>query len=1090
MAEGKPYNISIETKAQLEEIQKLLVELRAISAEISKINGLTFSAVSMSAAELSRTGKDLAEAIIANKKAFEELPKATDKAGDGIKKFREESKKTKESVDGLKSATEGFFLELGAMGARLATKLPALISRSIEAFGQQEMAMQKLSAAVRANGGNVSEVLPIMSAFASEMQRITTYGDEQVLAMQAMATSMGVNSDQMQGVIKSAIGLASALNMDVMTAIKAASAAVQGKTTMLQEYIPALAKCKTEEEKLATVQKLSASGFAQAKAEAETSIGKLKQLSNAWSDLAETAGGMFAPAAADIAVLLREICAWIAKSDTRVLLLTETLSALAIAFSFAKIGGLASVVRMFKLVSLSMQGTTLATTTLSKALKATPWGAVLGLATSAVMGLSAAYSYFAEKAKKAYESNIEQSKEYRDGIDAEIDALKRGGISAEENEKRTGEIRAEIARLKAEQSEYARANIKSVNTGSMGGIAGYIDPAAKAQLDNYRAKIEKLEEALKAYGDVKALAKIREREHAAAVAASEEILAKSAEEMRAAQSAAEALKVTRERYARTEKEISELQKAFDGGKIADSERVAKAERLRRARLELLELGKKEIEQETALATSKYAALKTAELNKQNDLEARLAGARLRGNAAEAKSLETELEGVKIQRKRLDIITAYISARKSEIKTAEDLNRIQADAARYANATLEFEKQKADSEKWLNGEIEKNKAAQRDMEVEILRARASGNEAGAKELELKLKIAQTAAEIFESTRKEGMSRDELERLQASANEKAREKCELEKSITDEIERQNLAKDTQAKIEDILLTNKIEQLKSEGKLTEARELERERENRRTIAGIPGLSADDKEKLLSTMRQTNDYRDKQEKMRGGGGGSGYGAGTSSYSGGGGYAGSSGGSYGGSGYGGSYGASFGGGYGGAAKYSGPTPPRRPRAATISEKYRGLYNEWQASGGSRSGVSWIDYRNSRRGEIDAAEKARKSYGRTVVADANTPIAEQRDRAAKTISGIESEAKGMASRVTLGGAVGAAANSVPNEAPRKAPRAGGEEENESPENKQRRTQTQTKSQPVRQQTAQNLGGDSVVKLLSSIDKSVKSIAST
>ena len=217
---------------------------------------------------------------------------------------------------------------------------------------------------------------------------------------------------------------------------------------------------------------------------------------------------------------------------------------------------------------------------------------------------------------------------------------------------------------------------------------------------------------------------------------------------------------------------------------------------------------------------------------------------------------------------------------------------------------------------------------------------------------------------------------------------------------------------------------------------------------------------------MRQTNDYRDKQEKMRGGGGGSGYGAGTSSYSGGGGYAGSSGGSYGSSGYGGSYAGGFGGGYGGAAKYSGPTPPRRPRPATISEKYRGLYEEWQASGGSRSGVSWIDYRNSRRGEVDAAEKARKSYGKTVVTDANTPVAEQRDRAAKTISGIESEAKGMASRVTLGGAVGAAANSVPNEAPRKAPRAGGEEESESSENRQRRTQIQTKSQPARPQTAQ------------------------
>lgn len=1058
MADEKPYNISIETKAQLAELQKLLTELRAINAEIAKMNGLTFSSINASVSELAKAGKELSSALVS-------LPKTMDTIADDVKKIGEESKKAGEDLNGLKTTAQGVFMELGAQITDFAVnklkQIPAAIMSSIEAFGQQEMAVQKLAAAIRSQGGSVSEVLPIMSAFASEMQRITTYGDEQVLAMQAMATSMGVNSDQMQGVIKSAIGLASALNMDVMTAIKAASAAVQGKTTMLQEYIPALAKCKTEEEKLATVQKLSASGFAQAKAEAETTAGKLKQAANAWGDLAEVAGGTFAPVAVDVANALKLVCEWFSKNQEFTQLLIGSLSSLAVGFAFSRIGGLASVAALFKTVSAAIVGTKAASDALNVSLKANP----LGIAMTAVSAFALLVSHLHSKEKARYESNIEQSKEYRDGIDAEIDAMKQWGISAEDNEKRTAEVADEIAKLKAEEEEYRKSHGQL--RGAYGGAMYKVySKEEQAEIDNYRAKIEKLEERQKAAANVKELDALAAKRHAAAVAASEEILAKSAEEMRAAQSATEALKVTRERYARTEKEIAELQKAFDGGKIADSERVAKAERLRRARLELLELGKKEIEQETALAASKYAALKTAELNKQNDLEARLAGARLRGNAAEAKSLETELEGVKIQRKRLDIITAYISARKSEIKTAEDLNRIQADAARYANATLEFEKQKADSEKWLNGEIEKNKAAQRDMEVEILRARASGNEAGARELEQKLRISQIASEIFESTRKEGMSRDELERLQASANEKAREKCELEKSITDEIERQNLAKDAQAKIEDILLTNKIEQLKSEGKLTEARELERERENRRTIAGIPGLSADDKEKLLSTMRQTNDYRDKQEKMRGGGGGSGYGAGTSSYSGGGGYAGSSGGSYGSSGYGGSYAGGFGGGYGGAAKYSGPPPPRRPRPATISEKYRGLYEEWQASGGSRSGVSWIDYRNSRRGEVDAAEKARKSYGKTVVTDANTPVAEQRDRAAKTISGIESEAKGMASRVTLGGAVGAAANSVPNEAPRKAPRAGGEEESESPENRQRRTQIQTKSQPARPQTAQ------------------------
>ena len=951
-----------------------------------------------------------------------------------------------DSTSNLSNVWTGAMMNIGAQISDLAMKLPKLATATIEAFGKQEMAVLKLSSAIRSQGGNVSEILPIYESLAGEMQRLTTYGDEEVLALQSTATAMGVTSEQMDLCIKGAIGLSNVFGIGLNEAVRAAATVVQGKTDKLNEMIPALSKCKSETEKYAIAEKAMKDGFAQAKAEAESTSGKLKQAANAWGDLAEVAGETFAPVAVEVAGALKSVCEWLSKNSEIIQVLVGGLSSLAVGFAFSRIGGLASVASLFKMVSGAITGTKAASDALNVSLKANP----LGIAMTAVSAFALLVSHLHSKEKARYESNIEQSKEYRDGIDAEIDAMKQWGISAEDNEKRTAEVADEIAKLKAEEEEYRKSHGQL--RGAYGGAMYKVySKEEQAEIDNYRAKIEKLEERQKAAANVKELDALAAKRHAAAVAASEEILAKSAEEMRAAQSATEALKVTRERYARTEKEIAELQKAFDGGKIADSERVAKAERLRRARLELLELGKKEIEQETALATSKYAALKTAELNKQNDLEARLAGARLRGNAAEAKSLETELEGVKIQRKRLDIITAYISARKSEIKTAEDLNRIQADAARYANATLEFEKQKADSEKWLNGEIEKNKAAQRDIEVEILRARASGNEAGAKELELKLKIAQTAAEIFESTRKEGMSRDELERLQASANEKAREKCELEKSITDEVERQNLAKDAQAKIEDILLTNKIEQLKAEGKLTEARELEREREIKRTLAGMSGLSEEQKKKLAETMRQTNAYRDRQQNMRKGGSGNGYGAGASYPAG----AGSNG----------SYGGNSVRGYDGSAKYTGPTPPRRPSPATVSSKYLGLYEEWKAAGGSKSGESWTDYRMRRGGEIDAAEKAGISYGRTMSADANTPVAKQRDRAARTLSGIESQAKDMASRVAPSGALVTAAN-VPKESPRKAPGAGGEAKNESNENRPRRIQNQTKFQLTRQQSAQ------------------------
>ena len=988
MADDKAYNISIETKAQLEEIQKFLAELRSISAEISKINGQTFSAVSASAAELSKTGKDLAKALVSQRIASEELNKMLGKTGTGLERVKNSVKNFESDVDGAKNSITGFYMELGAMAARMATRLPSAITATIQAFGQQEAALQKLSAAVRANGGRVSEVLPIMRQFASDIQSITTYGDEQVHSMMAMATSMGVTVGQMDGVMRSAIGLSTALGMDVTTATKAAASAIQGKTGMLQEYIPALAKCKTEEEKLAQVQKLSASGFAQAEAAANTLDGKLKQAANAWGDLQEVVGEAFAPTVKAVAGLIKGICEIMMEYTAVVKTLTIALTSCAVGFAFTKVGGLANVAKMLLGVSTATKSATTAMHALNLAIKANPIGLIASAAAAAVLGLAQLVDYVAN-------------------------------LESEEEKEAAAQEEAANARRKA--AEDARA--------------------ATAALDEYAKSVAK------------------EGENADTTASRMAALA------------------------------DEIEQLSDRSKWAENGQEAAAQKLIEKKKELGELQKKYLEQVKSAAEAEYQYASNRETERKYRVEQELNAARKTGVAHIIKFKEAELAHVEELQKSVELQKKYYADHAHLVKSEEDRKRIMADAKAYAESSLVGAQKKADVEKWLNAEDEKAKTGQRNLEMEILRARASGNEAGAKELELKLKIAQAAAEIFESTRKEGMIIPELERLQASANEKAREKCALEKSITDEIERQNLAKDAQAKIEDILLTNKIEQLKSEGKLTQARELERERENRRTIAGIPGLSDEDKSKLLATMRQTNDYRDKQEKMRGGGGG--YGAGAS-YSGGGSYGAGSGGymparggSYGGSGYG------YGGGYAGAARNPGPRPPRRPRPATISAKYMPLYEEWQASGGARSGVSWIDYRNSRRGEIDAAEKARKSYGKAAAEDAKTPVAAQRDRAAQTLSAIESQAKGMAAGIAPGGAVVSAANSVPKEPPRKAPRAGGEEESESPENRQRRAQTQAKQpQNARQQTAQNLGGNSVVKLLSSIDKTVKSIAST
>ena len=950
MADEKPYNISIEVKAQLEEIQKLLDELRSISAEMSKINGQTFSAVSMSAAELSKTGKDLAKALVSQRIASEEFNKMLGKTGSGLENAKEKTKKFKDEVDGTKNSITGFYMELGAMAARMVTHLPSAVTATIQAFGQQEMVLQKLSAAVRTNGGNVSEVLPIMQQFASDIQAITTYGDEQVHSMMAMATSMGVNAGQMDIVMRSAIGLSTALGMDVTTATKAAASAIQGKTGMLQEYIPSLVKCKTEEEKLAQVQRLSESGFAQAEAAANTLDGKLKQAANAWGNLQEVMGEAFAPTVKAVAGLIKGICALLTENAAVTKTLTIALTSCAVGFAFTKVGGLANVAKMILGVTTATKGATTAMHAFNLAIKANPIGLIASAAAAAVLGLAQLVDYYL---------NLE---------------------SEEQKEIAAQEAAREARRRTAEDAR-----------------------AASAVLDEYAESVA------------------REGESADDTAKRMSALA------------------------------AEIESLSDRSKWAENGQEEAAQKLVDKKKELVELQKKYLEQVNATAEAEYQYASNRETERKYRVEQELNAARKTGIAHIIKFKEAELAHVEELQKSVEIQKKYYADHVHLVKSEEDRKRIMADAAEYANSVIERSREESRDAKWLNSELEKSKNEQRGLEMDILRARAAGNEAEAKDLELKLKISQTASEIFEATRKEGMGREELKRLQSDAAEKAREKCELEKTITDEVERQNLAKDAQAKIEDILLTNKIEQLKAEGKLTEARELEREREIKRTLAGMSGLSEEQKKKLAETMRQTNAYRDRQQNMRKGGSGNGYGAGASYPAG----AGSNG----------SYGGNSVRGYDGSAKYTGPTPPRRPSPATVSSKYLGLYEEWKAAGGSKSGESWTDYRMRRGGEIDAAEKAGISYGRTMSADANTPVAKQRDRAARTLSGIESQAKDMASRVAPSGALVTAAN-VPKESPRKAPGAGGEAKNESNENRPRRIQNQTKFQSTRQQSAQ------------------------
>ena len=1010
-----------------------------------------------------------------------ELEEAS-KAIETLKEIQMASNDLSGSISSTRTVVNGFFMELGAMGARLATQLPAALLGSIEAFGRQEMAVQKLTAAIRANGGNVSEVVPIMREFASEIQRITTYGDEQVLAMQAMASSMGVSSDQMQGVIRSAIGLASALNMDVMTAVKAASAAVQGKTTALQEYIPSLSKCKTEAEKLAVVQKLSASGFAQARAEAQTATGKLKQCANAWGDLAEVAGGIFAPVATDIAGLLKGMCEVFSENSGIVAALTGSFTSLAVSMAFAKIGGLPNVIALIKLTGGSLMGVKGASDALNASLRANPIGAAISVAITAVTALTAAYSYFKGKADETYKNNIEQSAEYRSALDAEIESLKQWGIGLDDNKRRVAEISAEIEKLEAAQAKFLDS--AGMRGHGMGAGMRIYSADEQAQLDNYSAKIEKLAELKNTLADSGKLAELAEKRHAEAVEKSNAILAESEAKTLAAIDGTEALRQIRQKYADTEREIADIEAAFADGSVADSERVAKANRLAQARREILELEKSEAEQVLKNGENAMTAETLKLLSRKMSLETQIVAARNHGDLQTQKSINDSLWLVSQDLRREELARKYIAALKDTVQTEEDYLELKKQAYASANTTLEVERKtaieaakKATAEKWLANETAVAKSRLQALEMDILTARAGGNEKLAKDLEGSQRIAQLASEIFETTRREGMSRDQLVALQNSANEQAQKRYALEKSITDETERQNLAKNAQAKIEDILLTNKIEQLRAEGKISDAKELERERDIKRALADLKGVSDADKAKLADTMRQTNTYRDRQEFGRNSGG-------FSSFGGRGGY---SNGGFSGGGMG--YSQSTYGGYnGGGIRQIGrrQLAPSRRQGETWAQANARYADEMTAK---------QQQREQRRADNDTLGAMTSSTERMAFQRhmRENDVRQFRgigdnasERARKTLGEISADADTMAGiKPRLGGAVAEAAQDSKKLEPRKLGKSGNSDE-EKPQQKNETPARKALNNRTANPPQKNAdSGGRIVELLESIEKSVR-----
>lgn len=152
--------------------------------------------------------------------------------------------------------------------------------------------------------------MPKYKAAASEIQSMTTIGDEASLAIMAQNLNLGVNADKLDESVKGTIGLAKALGIANESAARYYALAESGETTVLRRYLPALRQAKDKTEEMRIIQEAANRGFAQARAETNTLAGAKQQLANSTGDLKERFGellSVFGPNVDEIKSIRGEI---------------------------------------------------------------------------------------------------------------------------------------------------------------------------------------------------------------------------------------------------------------------------------------------------------------------------------------------------------------------------------------------------------------------------------------------------------------------------------------------------------------------------------------------------------------------------------------------------------------------------------------------------------------------------------------------------------------------------------------------------------------------------------------------------------------
>lgn len=194
-------------------------------------------------------------------------------------------------IQGFGNKTKAWFNDSKiAIGAAVGG-ISAAIVTSIKAYGEQEQAVASLNQALANQGKYSKQTSQDLQDFATQLQSVTTYGDEAIVSVQAQLVAFGLEGEELKKTTRATLDLATAKGVDLQSAAQLLGKAFVGETGTLSRYGIVLGDNIPETEKFAmALEKVNQMFGGQAETARNTTLGQLAGMKNAFSDLQEEVG--------------------------------------------------------------------------------------------------------------------------------------------------------------------------------------------------------------------------------------------------------------------------------------------------------------------------------------------------------------------------------------------------------------------------------------------------------------------------------------------------------------------------------------------------------------------------------------------------------------------------------------------------------------------------------------------------------------------------------------------------------------------------------------------------------------------------------